>query len=590
MDYSLLSFVLPVVTLTVLISSIALARSNRALAEIAAMKEGGVLARTKSKEDVSPLVAVPSGEQTEISQMAESTQPETVELAPMQEESGFFVWLKEDWLLKLGGALVLMGVLFFLSVAFMMVGPQGKIVLGLLLGICLMAFGFRFAQKYIVGGASIHVTGAIVVLITASVAQTPSYNVIDGFMAMLLMFCTASMVALMAFAYKRESLAHAGLLLASSVPLLIPYSFTNFFDVLLYLALVIIGVLLLAIVTQWRMLVLVSQAVLCIYSISFSVGLAALSSNEVLMVVVFGFLFFITSVFSILRSQGATGRVDGWIALLNAVYVLGWVFVKVPHEWQAMLLAGVAFLYLVAFFAVYKITEEQTPFIVYGGVSLGLLVAAVMLQLSGPAETIALLLLTSGATVMAHYLSKKEGIAEAVAFTNLLPLVGILTSVYHIQSYSEVVARGVDGTAMSYGIWQDFTVVIGAMIVYALLGIYFKGKGESIKVVAWFVSGVLGIITIWQVLHILIPTTVATLVSLLIYTAIGLSTLSRGVTTKDTETVKLGRIILGLVALRVLFIDAWSLGNTTVGILICIVIGLLLLSSSLITKKLTTNA
>ena len=41
------------------------------------------------------------------------------------KESAFVTWLKEDWLLKLGGVLVLMGVLFFLSVAYRSVGPEG---------------------------------------------------------------------------------------------------------------------------------------------------------------------------------------------------------------------------------------------------------------------------------------------------------------------------------------------------------------------------------------------------------------------------------------------------------------------------------
>jgi hypothetical protein len=512
----------------------------------------------------------------------ETTQEEkSVEKVEDQKEDAFIAWLKEDWLLKLGGTLVLVGILFLLSVAFTHIGPQGKIMLGYFIGLCLMGFGFWFAKKYLIGGSAIHLVGAIVIIITTYTAQTPAYAMFDGFLAMLLMFLTSAVVSLTAYAYKRPQLAHVALVLASVVPILVIGDSRSFFDTLMYLCVVILGVLWLAIVTEWRTLVLLSQIILCLYSSSYAFNSTVLSANEILMVVLFGVIFFMTSLFSILRSKGRTAEADGTIALLNAFYAFGWIMAKMPVEWQAVTLALIAFLYVIAFFSVYKITDVKTSFVIYGGVSLGMLIAAIMVQLSGPAETMALMLIASGATVFAYYLSNKESIAKTTAFINILPLYGVLISIGNIQMNIISHAR-VD-------VWKDFIVLFGAIIIYMFVSVYFAQKVKDLHYVSGAVSAVLSVIAVWLVLHTLIAGNMATFISLIIYTIVGMIILSQGVALKNLNVIKIGRLALGLVALRVLFIDAWTLGSTTLGIVVCIIIGVLLLSTTLITRNITTK-
>lgn len=504
-----------------------------------------------------------------------------------RKESGFVKWLKEDWLLKLGGVLVLMGVLFFLSLAYTDVGPQGKAVIGYIFGITLMVFGFKYAKKEIVGGSAIHLIGAVVVIMTTYVAQLPSieYNVFDPYFATLLMFLTTVCVALTAYAYERAPLAHVGLFIAAFVPVLTGTVNQAFSSTLIYLGIVTLGVLWLALVTKWRTLVLLAISIVCFYSvmkIGGGIGASSVTFTESYLLVVFGILFYVTSLFSIIRSSGITGKVDGFVALLNALFALMWINHQVSDELAPVVIAVVGLIYAVGFFFVYKITDVYTSFLIYGGVALGLLTTSIVLEFSGPAEAITLLLMGAGVTLFTYYLSNDVNITKVVAFFNLIPLFYVLKSVTMI-SWATYNSNG------RVDVWKDLLVVGIAMIIYFALYKYFIERVKELGKVSLFVFLVLCITTLWQVLHLIIGGGFATFLSILIYTVVGLFVLLNATKEKNATKVKLARLWLGLVAGRVIFWDAWQVGDIALGVLICVVIGVLLLSSTFIIRKVTTE-
>lgn len=504
------------------------------------------------------------------------------------KESGFITWLKEDWLLKLGGILVLMGVLFFLSLAFTAVGPQGKVAIGYIFGISLMLFGFNYAKKQIIGGSAIHVIGAVVIIITTYLARQPEYNLFDPYFATLLMFLTTVVVALTAYIYNRAQLAHVGLFLAAIVPLLTNTESNDFLGLLMYLGIVTLGVLWLALVTKWRTLVLLALTIVCVYSamkINGSMNGSIISLAESYLVVVFGVLFYVTSLFSILRSQGATQPADGAVALLNAGYALLWItspISHVSHEFAPLVIAFIGLIYAVGFFFVYKVTNVYTSFLVYGGVALGMLTTAIMLELSGRSETVALLLIGLGITIFTYYLSQDEKITKIVSFFNVLPLIYVFASIARI-SWVTYTNRGSDD------VWKDLFVVGLAIVIYFVLYGYFLNKIKDLSNMSLAVGLVLSIIGLWQVLHLVIGGGFATFMSILVYTVVGLSTLFQGTQEKNETKIRLSKLWLGLVAARVIFWDAWQVGDVVLGVLICIVIGILLLSSTFIIKKVATE-
>ena len=473
-----------------------------------------------------------------------------------------------------------MGVLFFLSLAFTAVGPLGKVSIGYIFGVLLMLFGFKYAQKNIVGGGTIHVIGAVVILITTYLARQPEYNLFNPYVATMLMFLTSTCVALTAYAYNRAQLAHVGLFLAAAVPMLTNTESNNFAQLLVYLGIVTLGTLWLALMTKWRTLVLLALGIVCVYSLiklSTITNGASLTFTENYLLVAFGILFYVTSLFSILRSRGVTEPADGAVAVLNAGFVLLWVTSQVSSDIAPIIIAFIALVYAVGFFFVYKITDIYTSFIVYGGVSLGLLTTAIMLQLSGRAETVALLLIGAGVTVFTQHLSNNDKLTKSVAIFNILPLAYVLKSVFLINYSNNADA------------WADVMIIFLASSLYYILYGYFKDKSKELWQISLFAGFSFSVVAIWDVLHLTIGGGFATFLSIVIYTIVGLVVLFQGVEEKNFTKISLAKMWMGLVAARVIFWDAWQVGGVTMGVLICIVIGILLLSSTFILKKVTTE-
>lgn len=511
------------------------------------------------------------------------THTEKVHTREVYQESAFITWLKEDWLLKLGGVLVVMGVLFFLSLAFTVIGNQGKVIIGYLFGVALMVFGFRHARKQLIGGSAVHLVGVAVVLITTYVARLPGYDLFDQTLAMLLMFVVSVCIALMAFVYKRTELAHVGLCVSGIIPMLVSNGSNNFIGLLIYLAVVTVGVLWLAFVTQWRTLIFLALTIISIYSamyINGEMGDAPMAFGEIVMVIGFGVLFYLTSLFSIFRSGGATGKVDGLVALLNAGYVLMWVIAEAPEEFKSILVAVIGLVYAIGFFFVYKVTNVYTSFIVYGGVALGMLTTSIMLELSGNAESVALLLIGAGATLLTHYLSRDEQVTKSMAFFNLIPLWGVVTAMINI-SRSMYGYQGIGSN------WSDYVVVFLAMTIYYSLYKYFITISKDLGYTSLWVGNLITIVLIWQALHQVVGGGFATVLSIITYTVIGLVVLFISAQENNIQKGKYARIWLGLVAARVILWDAWQVGDVTLGVFICVAIGVLLLSTTFIIKKVT---
>ena len=499
------------------------------------------------------------------------------------KESAFVAWLKEDWLLKLGGTLVLMGVLFFLSVAYTAVGPQGKISIGYVFGVSLMLFGFRYAKKQIIGGSTIHVIGAVVIMITTYLTRQPEYDLFDPYFAMLLMFLTTVAVALTSYIHERPQLAHVGLFLTGFVPVLTNTAGDNFTEILVYLLIVTLGILWLALITKWRTLVLLALGIVCMYSVmKLTGGMMSydITFTEGYLLLIFGILFYITSLFSILRGKGVTHPADSLVALGNAGFALMWVMSQVSSEMAPIVIASIGLVYALGFFFVYKVTDVYTSFVVYGSVSFGLLTTAIMLHLTGRAETVALLLIGAGVTVFTHYLSKDESITKVVAFVNIVPILYVLKSIAMITFSSY-------GYGVSGDVWTDVAIAVLAISVYFGLYAYFDSRVKELWQVSLFVGFMLSTITLWQVLHLILSEGVATFLSILVYTMVGLFVLFHGTQEKNTTKIKLAKMWMGAIAVRVVFWDAWQVDNVALSVLICIVIGILLLSSTFIIKKVT---
>jgi len=84
-----------------------------------------------------------------------------------------FIWLKEDWLLKLGATLLLIGFGWLATFAFVnnWIGPMGRITLGLVAGVLILVLGWWRLRSYVYQGSTFLVLGSSVILLTTFAAR-----------------------------------------------------------------------------------------------------------------------------------------------------------------------------------------------------------------------------------------------------------------------------------------------------------------------------------------------------------------------------------------------------------------------------------
>ena len=85
----------------------------------------------------------------------------------------FAVWLKEDWLLKVGAFLLLIGFGWLATYAFLnnWIGPMGRIALGIIAGALILVLGWWRIRKYLNQGGVFIVLGSTTILLTIFAAR-----------------------------------------------------------------------------------------------------------------------------------------------------------------------------------------------------------------------------------------------------------------------------------------------------------------------------------------------------------------------------------------------------------------------------------
>ncbi|MFO0704138.1 MAG: DUF2339 domain-containing protein [Patescibacteria group bacterium] len=177
-------------------------------------------------------------------------------------------WLREDWMLKLGGFFILLSVGWFVTFAFMnnWIGETGRIVLGILSGAGFMVWGVKRMKKVMREGEIILIVGATI-LVTSLFAGQHLYHLYPDTLSLFAMTFVAIAIAAIAYLNKREVLAVMGVLLIGVSPILAGYDSVtpNVTGLLTYLLFMTAGVLWLSKVTGWRSVIFLSTLVVFVY-------------------------------------------------------------------------------------------------------------------------------------------------------------------------------------------------------------------------------------------------------------------------------------------------------------------------------------
>lgn len=495
----------------------------------------------------------------------------------------FVSWLKDDWMLKLGGFLLLIGLGWFTTYAFMnnWIGELGRITLGIFAGVLVMVLGTWRIRKYINQGGIFLVVGSAIILLTVFAARE-FYDMFTPAFALILMFLSTAYISLISVKYNAFAVALSGLVLSFLSPLLTNSSQVNEIGLFSYLFVITLGAIwIVAIKKNWGALVFASLVGVSLYSLSIISGY---NSNDTLIWFAYAFaaVFFLSSIISILNSQEADIKAFLWTAVGNGAFLLGWIMSTVSSEWQSSIIALWMVVFSAGSFIAFGATRIKSVFYVYAGVAMAMLLVATTIELDGAALIVAFTLESFLIPVLVYYATKD---VRASTVGSLIIILPTIMSLSNLDSYY----RG----RMVFS--ENFFVILLVAVALLALGLMYRKirfsnstnfSPDNIFLVA---GSIYAYVLLWSIIHVGVQAEVVSVtLSLIFFTIIGLAKYFYGISVGSKILRNYGGILIGLVILRLLFIDVW---NMEIGgrIVVFVFIGILLMSTAFVSRRIRSG-
>jgi uncharacterized membrane protein len=519
--------------------------------------------------------------------------PRAVEMAPaqapVQTPAGeslaeiFITWFKRDWLAKFGGLILLIGIGWFVSYAFAegWVGEQGRIMIGLAVGALMLAFGYIRIRPSSLQGGLFLILGLTTILMTVWTAQE-MYAMFAPVIALSLMFFTVVFVSIVAVLYKKNALATVALILGFCAPLLTNTTDPSFAGLNAYLLIVVVGTIFVVAFTGWRHLLLISVLTVWLYGLPFSYDVSSdIAGIALLFAFIFSAIFIVMANRTLVYNVKNPSPVDLYTIGCTGLYLLMWINAAAPAHWEATLYSAWAVTFAVIGYVMFRLTDDMYNFLVNGAVALTYITLAITALFDGPMLTIALSVEAACLPALVYMVTGKKTL---LINTSLLLLVPVFLSLESVISTA----------------WRDGVPFGHLMVLWVLgcagvvLGLFIREKGKEIddaNVAQW--GGALTIMGIlyFLVLIWLVPQgffapnyDLGRLVSLVLYTIIGVTTYMMGHARNSAEMRFGGGLLVGMVILRLLFVEVWDM-QMSMRIVTFVMVGVMLIATAFIEKK-----
>ncbi len=509
--------------------------------------------------------------------------PQEVGSVHVDQSETFSTWLKEDWMLKLGGFFLIIGLGWFLSVTYILIGPMGRIAVGIIAGAVCIVLGYWRIKNYINQGGIFLVLGSTIILLTIFSARS-LYDFFTPLSALAIMFLSVVLVAIASVKYSSRSLALLSLVLASIVPFLTNAE-TNHVGLFTYLFVVVLGAIWVVALTGQRSLTVAALIIVALYSVPhflYPYEFPLVNLNTLLLFAyAFAAVFFITNTAGLLKLKDEEIIPDLMTAAGNGILLLVWIMQVAPKEWQSLIISAWMLIFIFGAFLIFKITQKKEPFYVYAGVGAMMLAAATSVELSGAALTIAYTIEVVAASLVTYLVLNDRKISEQVSLLLAAP---ILFSINNMNAYASTWSNGV--------LHKDFFVLLILSLTLFGLGIFFsklaKEAGEEVSqtsALSLVMGSAYAYILLWLSLHAgLNDQNIATIISLAIYTIIGITFYFTGIKNENKGLRTYGSILVGLVTARLLLVDVWNMGAVS-AFAMFFIIGALLVATAFLGKK-----
>lgn len=519
--------------------------------------ENDQLKKTLQQNPVQPAV------QTSVPTVSVAT-PAQTHFAPQQVETrkiedSIVTFIKEDFLVKLGSLLLLFAFGWAVSYAFAnnWIGPVGRIALGLVAGLAVMAFGTVWIRKNFHQAAIFLVLGLSIFNLTIFAARF-IYEFFTPSLALALMFLMTVYVAALSVRHNSQALALTCILIAGIAPL-----FTNgepsVVGLFGYLFVFVIGVMwIVSIRAAWPALIFAALLVVSFYSVPYLLN--TVSEPERLVAIIsaniFALLFTSFNIFSIIQKQTAEIiKEHMYVGIGTALFLLAWILNVSEGLREKFLLITWSIIFVIVALAFLYLKQNVKMFYLFASIALLFVATATAVIFDGMAMKVAYILETGLVVVLSHLM------VPNVRTTRYVSLLLIGPALLALQSISEPV-------------WQqkvfhkDFFVVTLFIVVSFFVGYFLREinkatyEKDTVSMYRTIIYGagafLLGVI--WLTTHAAIASEdLATTVSLVIFTLIGLSLYVYGRSAHIQHYQYAGGIVLVLVIAQLLLVEVWKM-------------------------------
>ena len=308
----------------------------------------------------------------------------------LQTASWNWEWLVGgNWLARIGVLAVIIGVGFFLKLAFDndWIGETGRVLLGLAIGLVLLGAGEFWQRKFPIWSQPV-TGGGIAILYLSVFASYALYQLIPAWPALGFSLLVSLTAAGLAIRYEARAIAILGILGGFATPLFLADRLPQQAALLAYVLVLDVGVLALATFRNWRWFTLLALAGSLALFVFWKEELdphLALAQGGITVI----FLIFVaaTTLFHLIWRRPP--RVfDQVLIVLNAAAYLGisyWLLWDEFRAWMGGFTLLLALFYALLAYGILMRHREQVHLSLFAvGVALVLLSIAVPVQLEGP--------------------------------------------------------------------------------------------------------------------------------------------------------------------------------------------------------------
>lgn len=494
----------------------------------------------------------------------------------------FFQWFAVDWPLKVGAIFVLLGVGWFLTYAFMnnLIGPLGRLVLGLSVGAVVMFFGNLRIKKNIYQGEILATLGAGILLATVFASEHMYADLIRSlypqWVSLVLVTLVIASLAFTGFINKTKRLATLAYVIGAIAPFIVGFSRTDILSIFGYLLALTIGLIWLVRLTGWRVLVLLPQATIIIYTLLYRTF--PLTPDETLWMQFFGVTFttvFYTSSLFALGVEQVKDQRDIWIGVLLSVYCFLWIIAYVPSHNQSLAFAAFALLFMSGSYVLAKMRSLPDAVFLYFVVSTVFLVTATFIQIKEPDYLSIVLALEAFLLFIFTDRIYSLKSAEVTSFLFVLPVIfsAQLFTAYSQDNYYRYLGySGYQPASSGIGLpapvrVYDLQLILINLILYAAAAYgYILKKHEELKAVGKILftgSVIYSLLYLWSGLPYHIKNLNmgfdGKIVVLIIFALLGLGAYFYGMESKRGWTKNFGLVLSCFVIVRLLLFEIWNM-------------------------------